>query len=63
MGKSNMNKVWLVLIKYFTLLYLQFLYLIGAFQNKKTWIDNHIIMCYNKLKQLGLDIPQDYYKN
>ena len=31
-----------------------------AFQNKKTWIDKHIIMCYNKLKQLGLDIPQDY---
>ena len=63
MGKSNMNKVWLVLIKYFILLYLQFLYLIGAFQHKKTWIDKHIIMCYNKLKQLGLDIPQDYYKN
>ena len=33
--------------------YLQFLFLIGAFQSKRTRIDKHILLCYDKLDQIG----------
>ncbi len=53
-----MNKVWSALIKFFILGYLQFLYFLGMFQSKKTWIDKQIISCYNKLNELGKDTKQ-----
>ena len=53
-----MNKVWSALIKFSVLGYLQFLYFLGMFQSKKTWIDKQIISCYNKLNELGKDTKQ-----
>ena len=53
-----MKKVWLALNKFVILLYLQFLFSIGMFQSKKTWIDKQITSCYNKLKDLGHNIDQ-----
>ena len=44
--------------KFVILLYLQFLFSIGMFQSKKTWIDKQITSCYNKLKDLGHNIDQ-----
>ncbi len=34
-------------------IYLQFLFVIGAFQSKRTWIDKHILLCYDNLDKLG----------
>jgi len=41
-------------------IYLQILFLIGAFQSRRTRIDKHIKWCYNKFDEL--EIPyQKYY--
>ena len=43
-------------------IYLQFLFLIGAFQSKRTWIDKHILLCYDKLDQIGSPYQYRYTK-
>jgi len=53
-----MKKVWSALNKFVILCYLQFLFSIGMFQSKRTWIDKQITSCYNKLKDLGHNIDQ-----
>jgi len=43
-------------------IYLQFLFLIGAFQSKRTWIDKHILLCYDKLDESGSYYSYRYTK-
>ena len=49
-------------MKYFWATYLEFLLFIGQFNSSKNWIDNHILICYNKLNQLKC-IPNNLDKN
>jgi hypothetical protein len=39
-------------MKYIWLTYLQILFFVGQFNQKKNWIDNHILLCYNSLDKL-----------
>ena len=39
-----MKMVWLI--------YLQFLFVAGEFNQKNNWIDRHILLCYEKLDKL-----------
>lgn len=39
-------------MKYVWLVYLQILFVIGQFNQKKNWIDQHILLCYDKLDKL-----------
>ena len=43
------TRITLVLI---VKIYLQFLFTIGAFIPRRSWVDNHIKMCYNRLDSL-----------
>ena len=45
-------------MKYFWKTYLEFLLFIGQFNSRKNWIDNHVIICYNKLNELN-NIPNN----
>jgi len=40
-------------LKHFWSTYLKLLLCIGQFNSKKNWIDNHIIICYNRLNELN----------
>ena len=44
------NKIQEICIK----IYLQFLFVIGSFKGR-SWVDKHIIMCYNKLDEINSD--------
>ena len=33
-------------------IYLQILFLIGAFRSRRSWVDKHIKLCYNRLDEL-----------
>ena len=35
--------------------YLQFLFTIGAFLSRQTWVDKHIKVCYNRLDSIESD--------
>jgi len=35
--------------------YLQFLFTIGAFLSRRSWVDKHIIVCYNRLDEINSD--------
>ncbi len=41
--------------------YLQFLFTIGAFKGR-SWVDNHIIMCYNRLDEINSDYDESTRK-
>lgn len=43
-------------------IYLQILFLLGAFQSKRTWIDSHILLCYDKLDEMGSPYQYRYTK-
>ena len=43
-------------------IYLQILFLLGAFQSKRTWIDNHILLCYDKLDEMWSPYKYRYTK-
>jgi hypothetical protein len=43
------------------LVYLQFLYLIGAYKTKRSWVDDHILWCYKKLKSYGHKVEYNYF--
>ena len=42
-------------MKYVWLIYLQMLFVVGQFNGRKTWIDKHILICYNKLDKLEVN--------
>ena len=41
-------------MKYVWLVYLQILFVIGA-NRGRSWVDNHILLCYNNLDKLNVD--------
>ena len=41
-------------MKYVWLIYLQILFVIGA-NSGRSWVDNQILLCYNKLDKLNVD--------
>ncbi len=43
------------------LVYLQFLYLIGAYMAKRSWVDDQILWCYKKLKSYGHKVEYNYF--
>ncbi len=47
-------------MKYFWLIYLQFLFVAGQFNGRKNWIDKHILICYNKLDELKVNYVKIY---
>ena len=42
------------------LVYLQFLYLIGAYM-ARSWVDDQILWCYEKLKSYGHKVEYNYF--
>ena len=52
--KSFLRKIQEIGIKF----YLQFLFTIGAFLSRPTWVDKHIIMCYNRLDEINSDYDE-----
>ena len=40
-------------MKYVWLVYLQILFVIGA-NRGRSWVDNHILLCYNNLDKLNV---------
>ena len=51
-------------MKYFWLIYLQFLFVVGQFNRRKNWIDKHILICYNELDKLGyLEKDENIFKD
>ena len=42
------------------LVYLQFLYFIGAYMSR-SWVDDQILWCYKKLKSYGHDVEYNYF--
>ena len=36
-------------------IYLQFLFTIGAYMSRRSWVDKHIKVCYNRLDKLKSD--------
>ena len=45
-------------MKYVWLIYLQFLFTIGAFLSRPTWVDKHIKVCYNRLDEINYDYDE-----
>ena len=39
-------------------LYLQFLFTVGAFRSRRSWVDKHIIVCYNRLDEINSDYDE-----
>ena len=35
--------------------YLQVLFTVGAFMSHRSWVDKHIIVCYNRLDEINSD--------
>ena len=35
--------------------YLQVLFTVGAFMSKRSWVDKHIKVCYNRLDEINSD--------
>ena len=50
-------------MKYVWLIYLQFLFTIGAFLSKPTWVDKHIKVCYNRLDEINVDYDKQTRTN
>ena len=48
---SFLHKIQEIGIKF----YLQFLFTIGAFLSRRSWVDKHIIVCYNRLDEINSD--------
>ena len=48
---SFLNKIQEIGIKF----YLQFLFTVGAFKSRRSWVDKHIIVCYNRLDEINSD--------
>ena len=42
-------------MKYVWLVYLQILFVIGANRERRSWVDNQILLCYNELDKLNVD--------
>ena len=42
-------------MKYVWLVYLQILFVIGQFNEKKNWVDNQILLCYDNLDKLNVN--------
>ena len=38
--------------------YLQFLFTIGAFISRRSWVDKHIKVCYNRLDEINSDYDE-----
>ena len=38
--------------------YLQFLFTVGAFRSRRSWVDKHIIVCYNRLDEINSDYDE-----
>ena len=47
---SYLNKIQELGIKF----YLQILFTVGAFMGR-SWVDKHIVMCYNRLDEINSD--------
>ena len=41
-------------MKYVWLTYLQILFVIGYYQSSRSWVDRHILICYNNLDKLNV---------
>jgi hypothetical protein len=46
-------------MKYVWLIYLQILFVMGA-NRGRSWVDNHIILCYNNLDMLEVEYIEYY---
>jgi len=42
-------------MKYVWLGYLQILFVIGANRDRRSWVDKHILLCYNSLDKLKVN--------
>ena len=51
---SFLHKIQGIGIKF----YLQFLFTIGAFKSRRSWVDKHIIVCYNRLDEINSDYDE-----
>lgn len=49
------------IMKFLWLVYLQILFTLHAFLSKRTWIDKHILICYNKLEKLNKSVKNQIY--
>ena len=38
--------------------YLQVLFTVGAFMSKRSWVDKHIKVCYNRLDEINSDYDE-----
>ena len=47
-------------MKYVWLVYLQILFVIGA-NRGRSWVDNHILLCYNNLDKLNVKYVKWFY--
>ena len=52
--KSFLHKIQGIGIKF----YLQFLFTVGAFMSSPSWVDKHIIVCYNRLDEINSDYDE-----
>ena len=52
--KSFLHKIQGIGIK----CYLQFLFTVGAFRSRRSWVDKHIIVCYNRLDEINGDYDE-----
>ena len=52
--KSFLHKIQELGIKF----YLQFLFTIGDFLSRPTWVDKHIKVCYNRLDEINSDYDE-----
>ena len=47
-------------MKYVWLIYLQILFVMGA-NRGRSWVDNQILLCYNKLDKLNVDYVKWFF--
>ena len=52
--KSFLHKIQGIGIKF----YLQALFAVGAFMSRHSWVDKHIIVCYNRLDEINSDYDE-----
>ena len=58
--KDKVRKGSSLLIGLFLKAYLQFLFTIGLFQSKRTWVDKQIKWCYNVFDKLKIPYKKWY---
>ena len=52
--QNSLQKWFCYLVAFVIKIYLQILFTMGAFMGR-SWVDKHIIMCYNRLDEINSD--------